>query len=46
MYLKSSQFGAKICLLTSFKDTCLIEIVPRDLTPTKGKGLATLLLSY
>ncbi|TVU08475.1 hypothetical protein EJB05_41880, partial [Eragrostis curvula] len=28
-------FGAKLCLLTSFKDTCLIEIVPRDLTPKK-----------
>jgi len=46
LYLKFSQFGAKICLLTSFKDTCLIEIVPRDLTPTKGKSLDTLLLSY
>ncbi|OEL26684.1 hypothetical protein BAE44_0012297, partial [Dichanthelium oligosanthes] len=31
----ADRFGAKICLLTSFKDTCLIEIVPRDLTPTK-----------
>uniref|UniRef100_A0A0D9WT41 OTU domain-containing protein n=1 Tax=Leersia perrieri TaxID=77586 RepID=A0A0D9WT41_9ORYZ len=29
------QFGAKICLLTSFRDTCLIEIVPRDVTPTR-----------
>jgi len=31
----ADRFGAKICLLTSFRDTCLIEIVPRDLTPTK-----------
>jgi hypothetical protein len=31
----ADRYGAKICLLTSFKDTCLIEIVPRDLTPTK-----------
>uniref|UniRef100_A0A0A9DMH8 Uncharacterized protein n=1 Tax=Arundo donax TaxID=35708 RepID=A0A0A9DMH8_ARUDO len=35
-----SQFGAKICLLTSFRDTCLIEIVPRDLTPTKELWLS------
>ncbi|XP_062178684.1 OVARIAN TUMOR DOMAIN-containing deubiquitinating enzyme 11-like [Phragmites australis] len=31
----ADRFGAKICLLTSFRDTCLIEIVPRDLTPTR-----------
>ncbi|CAD6342821.1 unnamed protein product [Miscanthus lutarioriparius] len=36
----ADRFGAKICLLTSFKDTCLIEIVPRDLTPTKELWLS------
>lgn len=30
------QFGAKICLLTSFRDTCLIEIIPKDIPHTKG----------
>lgn len=32
------QFGAKICLLTSFRDRCFIEIVPKDQNPTRGKG--------
>lgn len=41
---KYLQYGAKICLLTSFKDTSLIEIVPRDLTPTKGENSDNLLL--
>ncbi|XP_062229527.1 OVARIAN TUMOR DOMAIN-containing deubiquitinating enzyme 11-like isoform X2 [Phragmites australis] len=36
----ADRFGAKICLLTSFRDTCLIEIVPRDLTPTKELWLS------
>lgn len=31
-----NQYAAKICLLTSFRDTCLVEIVPRDATPTRG----------
>jgi len=31
----ADRFGAKICLLTSFRDTCLIEIVPREQTPTR-----------
>ncbi|EMS51271.1 hypothetical protein TRIUR3_23908 [Triticum urartu] len=36
----ADRFGAKICLLTSFRDTCLIEIVPRDLTPTRELWLS------
>nr|CAB3445725.1 unnamed protein product [Digitaria exilis] len=32
----ADRFAAKICLLTSFRDTCLVEIVPRDGTPTRG----------
>ncbi|PWZ23990.1 OTU domain-containing protein [Zea mays] len=31
----ADRFAAKICLLTSFRDTCLVEIVPRDATPTR-----------
>ncbi|CAL5039894.1 unnamed protein product [Urochloa decumbens] len=42
----ADRFGAKICLLTSFKDTCLIEIVPRDLTPTKGNMTANPSLAH
>ncbi|CAL5054320.1 unnamed protein product [Urochloa decumbens] len=42
----ADRFGAKICLLTSFKDTCLIEIVPRDLTPTKGNMIANPSLAH
>ncbi|CAA2994683.1 Hypothetical predicted protein [Olea europaea subsp. europaea] len=30
----ADKFAAKICLLTSFRDTCFIEIVPRYQTPT------------
>ena len=30
------QFGAKICLLTSFRDTCFIEIVPQLQAPQRG----------
>uniref|UniRef100_A0A0E0LEI2 ubiquitinyl hydrolase 1 n=1 Tax=Oryza punctata TaxID=4537 RepID=A0A0E0LEI2_ORYPU len=36
----ADRFGAKICLLTSFRDTCLIEIVPRDVTPTRELWLS------
>ncbi|KAG2646750.1 hypothetical protein PVAP13_2KG528800 [Panicum virgatum] len=28
-------FSAKICLLTSFRYACLVEIIPRDATPTR-----------
>jgi hypothetical protein len=31
----ADRFGAKICLLTSFRDTCLIEIIPKDIPHTK-----------
>ncbi|RWW13478.1 hypothetical protein GW17_00022803 [Ensete ventricosum] len=31
------QFGAKICLLTSFRDTCFIEINPKDQSPTRAQ---------
>lgn len=30
------QFAAKICLLTSFRDTCFIEIVPQHQVPERG----------
>lgn len=30
------QFGAKICLVTSFRDTCYIEILPKDQSPSRG----------
>ena len=33
------QFAAKICLLTSFRDTCFVEIVPQYQTPQRGKVL-------
>nr|XP_018439208.1 PREDICTED: OTU domain-containing protein DDB_G0284757 isoform X4 [Raphanus sativus] len=29
----ADRFAAKICLLTSFRDTCFIEIMPRDQAP-------------
>ncbi|KAJ3679305.1 hypothetical protein LUZ60_017316 [Juncus effusus] len=31
----ADRFGAKICLLTSFRDTCFIEIIPKDQSPTR-----------
>ncbi|XP_026395220.1 OTU domain-containing protein DDB_G0284757-like isoform X2 [Papaver somniferum] len=34
------QFEAKICLLTSFRDTCFIEIVPNDKTPSRELWLS------
>nr|CAB3448963.1 unnamed protein product [Digitaria exilis] len=36
----ADRFAAKICLLTSFRDTCLVEIVPRDGTPTRELWLS------
>lgn len=36
----ADRFGAKICLLTSFRDTSLIEIVPRDNTPSRELWLS------
>ncbi|URE29336.1 OTU-like cysteine protease [Musa troglodytarum] len=32
----ADRFGAKICLLTSFRDTCFIEINPKEQSPTRG----------
>ncbi|KAB5519145.1 hypothetical protein DKX38_023464 [Salix brachista] len=31
----ADRFGAKICVLTSFRDTCYIEIFPKDMSPTR-----------
>ncbi|XP_015577568.1 OVARIAN TUMOR DOMAIN-containing deubiquitinating enzyme 11 [Ricinus communis] len=31
----ADRFGAKICLVTSFRDTCYIEIIPKDKNPTR-----------
>ncbi|XP_071904321.1 OVARIAN TUMOR DOMAIN-containing deubiquitinating enzyme 11-like isoform X4 [Coffea arabica] len=32
----ADRFGAKICLVTSFRDTCYIEILPKDKNPSRG----------
>ncbi|KAJ6741564.1 OTU DOMAIN CONTAINING PROTEIN [Salix viminalis] len=34
----ADRFGAKICLVTSFRDTCYIEIIPKDRNPTRGRS--------
>ncbi|KAL0344202.1 UNVERIFIED_CONTAM: OVARIAN TUMOR DOMAIN-containing deubiquitinating enzyme 12 [Sesamum angustifolium] len=34
------QFAAKICLLTSFRDTCFVEIVPRHQVPVRELWLS------
>ncbi|XP_017972738.1 PREDICTED: OTU domain-containing protein DDB_G0284757 [Theobroma cacao] len=34
------QFGAKICLVTSFRDTCYIEIMPKETSPTREVWLS------
>ncbi|KAE8701320.1 hypothetical protein F3Y22_tig00110548pilonHSYRG00762 [Hibiscus syriacus] len=31
------QFGAKICRVTSFRDTCYIEIMAKQASPTRGR---------
>lgn len=31
----ADRFGAKICLVTSFRDTCYIEILPKDKNPSR-----------
>ncbi|KAJ8467215.1 hypothetical protein OPV22_029767 [Ensete ventricosum] len=36
----ADRFGAKICLLTSFRDTCFIEINPKDQSPTREVWLS------
>ncbi|KAL6570691.1 OVARIAN TUMOR DOMAIN-containing deubiquitinating enzyme 12 [Orobanche gracilis] len=33
----ADKFAAKICLLTSFRDTCFIEIVPQNQPPKRGE---------
>lgn len=45
MLLVPMQFEAKICLLTSFRDTCFIEIMPQFQPPKRGKFKVSLLLS-
>ncbi|ONK58671.1 uncharacterized protein A4U43_C09F15470 [Asparagus officinalis] len=36
----ADKFGAKICLLTSFRDTCFVEIVPRNQAPQRELWLS------
>ncbi|KAL4200804.1 hypothetical protein AMTRI_Chr02g255450 [Amborella trichopoda] len=36
----ADRFGAKICLLTSFRDSCFIEIMPKDQDPSKELWLS------
>eukprot|EP01018_Ginkgo_biloba_P017940 Gb_24833 [translate_table: standard] len=36
----ADRFGAKICLLTSFRDTCFIEIMPREQNPQRELWLS------
>ncbi|KAI3887013.1 hypothetical protein MKW92_013110 [Papaver armeniacum] len=36
----ADKFGAKICLLTSFRDTCFIEITPRTQAPERELWLS------
>ncbi|KAE8690116.1 OTU domain-containing protein [Hibiscus syriacus] len=33
----ADRFGAKICLVTSFRDACYIEIMPKQASPTRGR---------
>ncbi|CAA0836987.1 Cysteine proteinases superfamily protein [Striga hermonthica] len=36
----ADRFEAKICLVTSFRDTCFIEILPKDITPVRELWLS------
>ncbi|KAJ7964597.1 OTU domain-containing protein [Quillaja saponaria] len=36
----ADRFSAKICLVTSFRDTCYIEILPKDTSPTRELWLS------
>ncbi|XXG78207.1 hypothetical protein AAC387_Pa08g2195 [Persea americana] len=36
----ADKFGAKICLLTSFRDTCFVEIIPREEAPQRELWLS------
>ncbi|KAL5215666.1 hypothetical protein ABZP36_007067 [Zizania latifolia] len=38
----ADKFAAKICLLTSFRDTCFVEIVPQYQAPQRGMVLVSL----
>ncbi|KAF6168745.1 hypothetical protein GIB67_013127 [Kingdonia uniflora] len=42
----ADKFGAKICLLTSFRDTCFIEINPQAQAPQRGKIIIQLVLPF
>ncbi|KAM5547187.1 hypothetical protein ABKV19_001608 [Rosa sericea] len=33
---RDRRFGAKICLITSFRDTCYIEILPKNRNPARA----------
>ncbi|GMN57349.1 hypothetical protein TIFTF001_026461 [Ficus carica] len=41
----ADKFEAKICLLTSFRDTCFIEIMPQYHAPKRGKLNKSLLVA-
>ncbi|CAB4305914.1 unnamed protein product [Prunus armeniaca] len=41
----ADKFEAKICLLTSFRDTCFIEIMPQYQPPKRGKMEGSFLFS-
>ncbi|XP_039021219.1 OVARIAN TUMOR DOMAIN-containing deubiquitinating enzyme 11-like [Hibiscus syriacus] len=36
----ADRFGAKICLVTSFRDTCYIEIMPKQASPSREVWLS------
>ncbi|KAL6137106.1 hypothetical protein ACLB2K_062401 [Fragaria x ananassa] len=36
----ADRFGAKICVITSFRDTCYVEILPKDRNPTRELWLS------
>ncbi|KAL6554407.1 OVARIAN TUMOR DOMAIN-containing deubiquitinating enzyme 11 [Orobanche minor] len=36
----ADKFEAKICLVTSFRDACYIEILPKDITPSRELWLS------
>ncbi|TVU14710.1 hypothetical protein EJB05_38196, partial [Eragrostis curvula] len=39
----ADKFAAKICLLTSFRDTCFVEIVPQYQAPQRGEVLCCIM---
>ncbi|KAG6419608.1 hypothetical protein SASPL_121830 [Salvia splendens] len=42
----ADRFEAKICLITSFRDTGYIEILPNDRSPSRGKTRLNIIISY